>query len=72
MRVPHTEDMDDETFIKHLQARHSEDLAMDFRSLPGRESEPRRLNNPTTWRIYHGILHDWERWSEGQEHDHLQ
>lgn len=65
-RVPFVEQMDDETFIRHLEARHGQDLAMEFKPLPGKEGEPRRLLTRIAHEAYHHILHN----REGVEHDH--
>jgi hypothetical protein len=56
-RVPLVEQMSDETFIRHLEARHSGDLAMEFKPMPGREGEPRRLLTRIAHETYHDLLH---------------
>lgn len=60
VRVPASEDMDDETFIKHLEFRHGEALALRFVEEPDRKRKGlgRRLHNPETWAIYHRKLHE--------------
>lgn len=59
VRVPSAEDMSDETLMKHMEARHSEDLALKFEPEPDRVAKglPRRLRNPQTWRTYHDYMH---------------
>lgn len=56
-RVPPIEQMDDETFIRHLELRHRPDLAMEFKPEPGREGQPRRLMTRIAHEAYHAVLH---------------
>jgi hypothetical protein len=60
VRVPSGDDMDDDTLMKHMEARHGENLALKFREEPDRKRRglPRRLQNPETWRTYHRKLHE--------------
>jgi hypothetical protein len=58
--VPSAEDLDDEMFMKHMEKRHGESLALKFRKEPDRVMRglPRRLLNRNTWITYHQSLHD--------------
>lgn len=58
--VPSVEDMDDETFIKHFELRHGENLAHRFLNEPDRVKKglPRRLNDPEVWKTYHEKMHE--------------
>jgi hypothetical protein len=58
--VPSADDMDDETFMKHMERRHGESLALKFRNEPDRAKKglPRRLLNRKTWITYHQSLHN--------------
>jgi hypothetical protein len=60
VRVPALADMDDETIIKHLEARHGESLKLQFRPEPDRVRKglPQRLFNRSTWEVYHRKLHE--------------
>lgn len=65
--VPAVGDMDDETFMRHMEHRHAGDLAMSFEREPDRAA--RRLRAPVEWRTYHETLHRMR--PEGYEHEHL-
>lgn len=72
VRIPPIEQMDDETFIRHLEKRHGEDLSMEFKALPGREKQPRQLLTRIAHEAYHALLHAWaEEGREGREVDHF-
>jgi hypothetical protein len=72
VRVPPVQQMDDETFIRHLEKRHGQDLAMEFKELPGREGEPRRLLTRIAHETYHALLHSWaEEGKDDREVDHF-
>jgi hypothetical protein len=60
VQVPSAEDLDDETFIKHLELRHGESLALKFTDEPDRKRRglSRRLRNRSTWITYHRKLHE--------------
>jgi len=62
--------MDDETAIRHLEHRHSEQLrGMQFREEPHRVGQPRRFRGGRIpWNLYHARLH---RQQPEAEHDHL-
>jgi hypothetical protein len=71
-RVPLVEQMDDETFIRHLEKRHGQDLAMEFKPLPGQEGQPRRMLTRLAHETYHALLHRWaEEGKEGHSVDHF-
>lgn len=53
--IPPVSEMDDETLMKHLELRHADDLAMEFKPEPGQTE--RRLHAPTEWRTYHNAMH---------------
>jgi hypothetical protein len=59
VQVPAVSDMDDETFIKHLEKRHGESLALKFTEEPDRAAKglPRRLQSRKEWESYHTYLH---------------
>lgn len=50
--VPHAEDMDDETFIKHIEARHAAECKVE--GYIAREAVPAWIN---TYRAFHERLH---------------
>jgi hypothetical protein len=58
--VPSAANMDDETFIKHLEKRHGEALALKFKNDPDREAkgELRSLMARPEWETYHQYLHN--------------
>jgi hypothetical protein len=60
VQVPAAGDMDDEIFIKHMERRHGESLALKFIEEPDRKrkGQGRRLADPKTWRTYHQRLHE--------------
>lgn len=64
--VPAVPDMDDETFIRHLELRHPEDLEMTFTVRPG---ETRRvMETRLAFEALHALRHrDRERTFD---HDH--
>lgn len=53
--VPAVADMDDETFIRHLEKRHPDMLRMTFKVEPGRNS--RRMMARSTWEAFHTYVH---------------
>jgi hypothetical protein len=72
VRVPPVEQMDDETFIRHLEKRHGDKIAMEFKVLPGEEGRPRRMLTRIAHETYHALLHSWaEEDREGHEVDHF-
>jgi hypothetical protein len=58
--------MDDETFLRHMEARHAEHMTLDVKPEPGMDH--RRLQARPTWDVYHRALHKFEM--SGQEHFH--
>lgn len=55
VRVTPVGAMDDETFMKHLELRHSNDLRMRFTPEPDRNE--RRLHASPEWRTFHTTMH---------------
>lgn len=70
VRVPALQDMSDEHIIRHLELRHSEDLRMEFRELPGRNG--RRLEARQEWITYHDTLHRLDVAGKYSDHHHKQ
>jgi hypothetical protein len=64
MKVVPVEEMDDETLLRHFEARHADDLKLKFP-----ESGPERhLNDPKLWRTYHQTMH--RLYPRKYEHSH--
>lgn len=63
--VPAVEDMDDETFIKHLELRHPEDLKLKFPK--PKDGSPRRLDTRIAFEALHGYRH---RVRDDFDHEH--
>lgn len=57
------EDMDDETFVKHMEARHADSLGY-MMGLKTVLSDHHLLR---LWQLYHGHLH---RWRIDLKHEH--
>lgn len=64
-----TSGMSDEHFIRHLEKRHEADVLMVWLPLPGREDQPRTMNERNSWELYHRRLHDQERVEDGHQHE---
>ena len=54
VRVPAVEDMDDETFIRHMELRHPEDLEVKF---PKDGDRPRTLLTRIAFESLHALRH---------------
>lgn len=54
-RIKPVSEMDDETFMKHLELRHAHELKMKFTVEPG--STGRRMRERKAWVAYHKALH---------------
>lgn len=79
VRVPSVADMSDQILIKHMEARHGEDLKVkNLGHEPDRDAKnlaPRLRGSGKVWRTYHdkmhelydGRLHDGEPW---YDHEH--
>lgn len=61
--VPAAEDLSTEHFIRHLELRHPEDLALEFTVRPG-ETE-RKMEARISFEALHALQH-----RRGGEHDH--
>lgn len=68
IRVPSVSTMPDETFMKHLEHRHPDDLKLSFEREP--DQPERRLRNPVEWRTYHDTLHRLQ--GNSYDHEHLE
>lgn len=62
VRVPSVANMDDEIFIKHMEARHEEDVSTVHLGIqdPDRAAKglPHRLREGVTWRKFHEKMHE--------------
>jgi len=67
-RIPLVQQMDDETFMKHMENRHAEALKMEFTIEPDRTE--RRLHSPKEWRAYHDTLHRIQIYGDYNDHYH--
>lgn len=54
-RIQPTANMDDETFMKHLELRHGHELSMKFTIEPGRTE--RRMRERPSWEAFHETIH---------------
>ena len=54
-RIQPTANMDDETFMKHLELRHGHELKMKFTVEPGRTE--RRMRARKEWEAFHETIH---------------
>lgn len=64
VEVPHPDDMDDETFLRHLDKRHSKDTGVEpalHKSVHAREAWV------STYRAFHEHLH---KTKEYEDHEH--
>lgn len=57
VRVPSVADMDDPTLIKHMEARHDEDVAVTRMGWNGDPDDKRDLRN-IPWRTFHNKMHE--------------
>lgn len=62
--VPAIEQLSDEHFMRHLELRHSGDLAFTFTTRPGQEE--RTMDTRLAFESLHALRHR----QEGHEHDH--
>lgn len=56
-RVPSIHDMDDQILIKHMMARHAEDLAAPIDHPDPGKTEPTLRGNRKVWVAYHEYMH---------------
>lgn len=54
-RIQPTANMDDETFMKHLEKRHGHELKMDFTLEP--DQTERKMRARKEWVAFHNTLH---------------
>lgn len=54
-RIKPVSEMDDETFMKHLELRHADQLKMRFTLEPGRAA--RRMRARPAWEAFHETIH---------------
>lgn len=54
-RIQPVENMSDETFMKHLEARHGHELKMKFTVEPG--CTERRMRERPAWEAFHDAIH---------------
>jgi len=70
VRVPAVRDMDDPTLIKHMEARHEEDVSTTHLGAgePDRVAQglPPRLRAGVEWRTFHNKMHELY---DGREHN---
>jgi len=67
VRVPHPDDMDVETFLKHVKARHADSLPEGFDLTPEEMTE----YVEECWRRFHERLHRLRPGPNGgYDHDH--
>lgn len=57
-RIKPTQQMSDETFMKHLELRHGHELKMEFTLEPDQEKgEDRKMRARKEWVAFHNTLH---------------
>lgn len=66
VRVPAIEDMEDETFLKHLELRHPEDLEVKFP--PKEDGSPRTIPTRIAFEALHALRH--RNGERGFDHEH--
>lgn len=54
-RIKPTKQMDDETFMKHLEKRHGHELKMKFVTEPG--ADGRKMRARKEWVAFHNTIH---------------
>lgn len=67
VQVPAVEDMTDETFLRHLELRHPEDLEVRFPA--NEDGSPRTLPTRLAFEALHAVRHRLGR-GDGAEFDH--
>lgn len=58
VRVPSVQDMDDQILIKHMAARHDEDLRFDISKPEPEQKKPRLRGSGKVWRTFHDKMHE--------------
>lgn len=67
-RVRPAVEMDDESFMKHMERRHSDALKLQFKVEPGRTE--RRTTSRRMWDIYHDKIHELDHQGKYDDHFH--
>jgi hypothetical protein len=67
VEIPAVESMSDETFIKHLEKRHSEDVSIKFPRRPGEAD--RHMDTRTMFESLHALRHRQEDQDLDHEHE---
>lgn len=66
-QVRPVEEMDDESFILHMEKRHADALRLEFKVEPDRTE--RRVTSRSTWDIFHNKIHELDH--DGKYDDHF-